>query len=294
MREAICWMNGELMPAHAAAIPVLDHGLLYGDGVFEGIRFYHGRAFRLAAHLERLALSARAIALVLPLERAALEHAVEQTITAYGYGEGYLRVVVTRGVGPLGLDPSACTTPNLLIIADAISLHDPQRSARGIRVVIAATRRLAADGLDPRVKSLNYLNNVLARIEASHAGADEAILLNREGRVAEGSAENLFIVRNGELATPPVSEGALDGITRRCVIELARSAGIGVHEMPLSPYDLYTADECFLTGTGAELIAVREIDGRPLPMCPGVVFADLLTRFHACVRDETQPTTQMA
>jgi len=288
-RDAVCWMNGEVVPAAEATVSVLDHGLLYGDGVFEGIRFYNHRAFRLGAHLERLALSARAIALQIPYEPEALSAAVGQTIAAFGQLDGYLRLVVTRGAGPLGLDPRGCARPNVFLIAARLSLADASVREQGARLIMASTRRLPADGLDPRIKSLNYLNHILARIEANHAGADEAVLLNGAGRVAEGTAENLFVVRGGELLTPPVIDGALDGITRNCIMELAADAGLPVREAPLAPYDLYTADECFLTGTGAELIPVRDIDGRPLVGCPGPVFRDLEQRFADLVARETAP-----
>lgn len=285
---ALCWLNGEIMAAAMARIPVLDHGLLYGDGVFEGIRCYGGRPFRLAEHLRRLEDSARAIALSIPLSREALADAVGELLRAFGRGDGYLRLVVTRGAGPLGLDPSRCAEPNVFIIADHLALVSASARAQGAKVIIAATRRLGPDGLDARIKSLNYLNHILARIEANQAGADEAILLNGAGRVAEGSADNVFIVRDGVLATPPVIEGALAGVTRAAIIELAREQGIPCRETPLAPYDLYNADECFLTGTGAELIPVREIDGRVLGACPGPLFERLQNAFSDCVRRESQ------
>lgn len=286
---ALCWLNGEIMDAREARIPVLDHGLLYGDGVFEGIRFYRGRPFRLAEHWRRLRDSARAIALPVPLSQEAMAAAVDQLLTAFGAQEGYLRLVVTRGVGPLGLDPSRCVEPNVFIIADHLALVSAAARAQGACVVIAATRRLGADGLDPRIKSLNYLNHILARIEANQAGADEAILLNAAGRIAEGSADNIFLVRDGALATPPPIEGALAGVTRAVVIELARQLGIPCAETPLAPYDLYNADECFLTGTGAELIPVRLVDGRALGSCPGPVFQRLQRAFLARVEAECGP-----
>lgn len=283
--HAICWMNGRIMPAHEAAISVFDHGLLYGDGVFEGIRFYHGKPFRLQAHLERLADSARAIGLTLPLATEAMAAAVRETIAAFHESEGYLRLVVTRGVGPLGIDPANCSAPTLFIIADRLHMISPRTREAGARLIIAATRRLPPDGLDPRIKSLNYLNHVLARMEANHAGADEALLLNAHGHLAEGTADNVFIARDGILSTPPLSDGPLAGITRAAVIEIAGEHGIRVRETSLAPYDLYTADECFLTGTGAELIPVAAVDGRPMrdPERPlyhaiGRGFAELVRR----------------
>lgn len=283
---ALCWLNGEILDAQSARIPVLDHGLLYGDGVFEGIRFYRGRPFRLMEHLRRLRDSARAIALSLPLSLDDLRAAVEELVAAFGAPDGYLRLVVTRGAGPLGLDPSRCSAPNVFIIADHLALVSTAARAQGARVIIAATRRLGPDGLDARIKSLNYLNHILARIEANQAGADEAILLNGAGRVAEGSADNVFIARDGVLATPPVIEGALAGVTRAVIIELARRSGIECVETPLAPYDLYNADECFLTGTGAELIPVRAIEGRALATCPGPLFQRLQRAFDDCVEAE--------
>ncbi len=270
--KGCCWLDGAVMPLEEARISVLDHGLLYGDGVFEGIRFYHRRPFLLTEHLRRLRRSARAIALDLPWDDATLSDAVAATIAGFAAESGYLRLIVTRGDGPLGIDPRGCRRPRLIVIAAPLEMVDHGTRASGVRLVVAATRRLPPDGLDPRIKSLNYLNNILARIEANRAGADEAILLNAAGRVAEGSADNLFIVRDGELLTPPVEEGALPGVTRALVLELARAAHLSTREMPLAPYDLYTADECFLSGTGTELVPVREIDGRALPACPGPVF----------------------
>ncbi len=283
--QAVCWMNGRLMPAAEATVSVFDHGLLYGDGVFEGIRFYHRHAFRLEAHLARLALSARALALTLPWDPAALTRAVEETLTAAPDDAGYLRLVVTRGVGALGIDPRSCRQPNLFIIADRLDAMAEARR-RGARLIIAATRRLGADGLDPRIKSLNYLNPILARLEANRAGADEAVMLNAAGRVTEGSADNLFIVQGDRLLTPPASDGALAGITRAVVLELAATLGIAAFEQSLTPYDLYTADECFLTGTAAELVPVADIDGRPLGRCPGPLFSRLDQAFGALIESE--------
>jgi len=287
MTKATCWINGDLVPAHEARVSIFDHGLLYGDGVFEGIRFYRGKAFRLDAHLERLERSAAAIRLALPCDRDALVKAVTATIAGYGLPNGYLRLLITRGAGRLGLDPASCTRPNIIVIADELAVVPQAVRDHGARVIIAATRRLAPDGLDPRIKSLNYLNHILARIEATNAGADETILLNQRGHVAEGSAENVFIVHADELLTPPATDGALEGITRMAVLETAASIGVRWREATLSPYDLYTAEECFLTGTGAELIPVREVDGRPLRRCPGPFYARLCEGFAQLVKRET-------
>lgn len=283
----VCWLNGQIVPAEQAKVSVFDHGLLYGDGVFEGVRFYHGKAFRLRAHLERLGLSARAIALEIPYGVEALTQAVIDTVAAAPESNGYLRIVVTRGPGPLGIDPSRCHSPQVFIIADRLKLVSEQAGREGAKLVIASTRRLGPDGLDPRIKSLNYLNHILARMEANHAGADEAILLNSAGRIAEGSADNIFIVKRGELLTPPVIEGALDGITRQVVLELAEQLGINHRETPLAPYDLFTADECFLTGTGAELIPVSSVDGRKIPECPGAVYRRIAAAFKNAIALES-------
>ena len=280
------WLNGRIVPTEQACIPLTDHGLLYGDGVFEGIRFYHGRALRLRQHVERLYRSARVLCLAIPLSENELTVAIEETVAAYGDPDGYLRVVVTRGAGKLGLDPKSCVRPNVFIIADALAMVSAEVRAQGARVIISSTRRLSPDGLDPRIKSLNYLNHIMARMEAANASADEAILLNAQGRVTEGTADNVFIVRGGKLYTPPASDGALQGITRELVMELADELGIACAEVSLSAYDLYTADECFLTGTGAELIPVREVDGRVLTPSPGPVFVRVRQTFQALVRRE--------
>jgi branched-chain amino acid aminotransferase len=231
--------------------------------------------------------------LTIPLTSEQLTAAIDQLIRAFSGTDGYLRLVVTRGSGPLGLDPSKCSAAQVFIIADKLSMIDAQTRQRGAAVIIAATRRLGPDGLDPRIKSLNYLNHILARIEANQAGADEAILLNAAGRVAEGSADNVFIVRDGALITPPAIEGALEGVTREVILELAAKLGFVTACLPLAPYDLYNADECFLTGTGAELIPVRAVDGRELARCPGPVFQQLQKAFNACVIAETEPWSRV-
>ncbi|OHX37009.1 branched-chain-amino-acid transaminase [Methylomonas sp. LWB] len=283
---SMCWLNGELKPAEQAFIPVNDHGLLYGDGVFEGIRFYKRRAFRLQRHLQRLQLSARAIALAIPLSVEELTAVIERLIEAFADDDGYIRLMVTRGAGALGLNPKSCSQPNVIAISDQLTMIALDEQQAGARLIVSSIRRLTADGLDPRIKSLNYLNHILAKIEANHAGADEAILLNAQGRVAEGTADNVFIVRNGRLLTPPCSEGALEGITRELVLQLALDHGIEIREQPLGVYDLYAADECFLTGTGAELIPVASIDCRSLPSCPGPVFQSLQQAFRRTIDQE--------
>ncbi len=282
-----CWMNGALCHPDQARVSVFDHGLLYGDGVFEGVRFYNHSAFRLEAHLRRLSDSARAIRLAIPYDAETLAGAAKAVIAASAAAHGYIRLVVTRGPGDLGLDPDGCHQPNVFLIAAPLRIVSDAVRSQGARLIIATTRRLAPDGLDPRIKSLNYLNHVMARTEANLAGADEALMLNQHGRVAEGTADNVFVVRDGKLLTPPAFEGALEGITRGLVLELARAEGFDCHESPLTAYDLYTAEECFLTGTGAELIPVREIDGRAMATGCGPVFTQLLTAFRRCIQRET-------
>jgi len=284
VKEGVCWLDGKILPLEQARIPVLDHGLLYGDGVFEGIRFYAGVPFLLYEHLERLRDSARAIALEIPWEDRELREITAAVVEAFEGDDGYLRMIVTRGEGPLGIDPAQCRAPRLIVIASRLEMVNHAARTEGVRLITAATRRLPPDGLDPRIKSLNYLNHILARIEANRAGADEAVLLNAQARVAEGTADNLFVVRDGRLLTPPVIDGALPGITRALIIRLAGEAGIEVRERSLAPYDLHTADECFLTGTGAELIPVREIDGRAMKDCPGPVFRRCREAFQQAIR----------
>ncbi|WP_426994619.1 branched-chain-amino-acid transaminase [Methylomonas sp. CM2] len=286
VKQSVTWLNGQLLPTEQATVPVNDHGLLYGDGVFEGIRFYKRRAFRLQRHLQRLQLSARAIALAIPLSTEELNAVIERLIEAFADDDGYIRLMVTRGAGPLGLNPNSCSQPNVIAIADQLTMIAIAEQQAGARLIVSSVRRLPADGLDPRIKSLNYLNHILAKIEANHAGADEAILLNAQGRVAEGTADNIFLVRDGRLLTPPCSEGALEGITRELVLKLAQDNGIETREQPLGVYDLYAADECFLTGTGAELIPVASIDCRSLPGCPGPVFQRLQQAFRRIIDQE--------
>ncbi|MCG7899465.1 MAG: branched-chain-amino-acid transaminase [Candidatus Thiodiazotropha lotti] len=286
-----CWINGELVTQNEAKVSVFDHGFLYGDGVFEGIRFFNKHPFMLYEHLIRLQKSAKAIALEVPYDNQAILNAIEQVIHNFAEDSGYLRLIVTRGVGPLGLDPTGCSEPSLFIMADQLAIVSERIRTAGVRLIIASTRRLPNDGLDSRIKNLNYLNQILARMEANEAGADEAVLLNQAGRVAEGTTENIFIVVEGKLLTPPVTEGALDGITRNLVIQLAQQNGISVAESPLTSYDLYNADECFLTGTGAELIPVCKIDGRRVNACPGAVYKQLEEYYRktiVCQSENTQ------
>lgn len=256
---ALCWIDQVIKPAREATISVFDHGLLYGDGIFEGLRFYHGKTFMLETHLQRLLDSATGIDLVLPYSPQQIALAVEALVEAYPGDSGYLRLVVTRGEGSLGIDPRKCAQPKLFIIADELAVMDITDPEQGVRLHVAETRRTPAECLDPRVKSLNYLNNILARIEANRAGCDEALMLNLAGQVCEGSVDNIFIVRDAELQTPPLEDGMLAGVTRAVILDVAASAGIRCRLQSLQVRDLQQADECFLTGTGAELIPVRQI-----------------------------------
>lgn len=283
-----CWIEGKIVPASEARVSVFDHGFLYGDGVFEGVRFYNQKPFRLPRHLKRLQQSATALTLRIPMTMEELEQAVTDTIAAMPTADGYLRIIITRGIGILGINPASCENPGVIIIADELQLVSDQLRNNGIQAIIASTRRSTPDRLDPRIKSLNYLNSIIARMEANHAGVDEAILLNERGFVAEGTAENIFIVKDGELLTPTTTEGALAGITRATVLELATKIKIPARETILSAYDLYTADECFLTGTGARLIPVKEIDGRVIRHCPGATYQQLSTVFLELVTNETE------
>ena len=287
----LCWMNGKVAPVDQVGIHPMDHGLLYGDGVFEGLRFRHGRLFRMEAGLARLFRSARAIRLEPPLPldgiAAALDELIREYKKAAGQDSGYIRLVVTRGPGRLGLDPSTCPRPNLFIIAGELSMANAAARAAGARLIIASVRKPGPDVIDQRIKSLNYLHNIMARVEATAAGADEAVMLNQAGYVAEGTAESVFIVSNGELLTPPVEDGALEGVTRGAVMEIASSLGIAAREQRMAPYDLFCADEMFLTGTGMGLLPVGQISGRKIKSCPGPVFSAIRERFEDLVERET-------
>ena len=278
-------MNGRLVPESEATVSVFDHGLLYGDGVFEGMRAYGGRVFRLAEHLERLWHSARAIALEIPVTREALARTVDETVAANGQPDGYVRLVVTRGAGTLGLDPNRTSHPQVIVIVDTIALYPREHYERGLRIVTAATQRTHPAALSPRIKSLNYLNNIMAKLEGMQAGCVEALMLNHKGEVAECTADNVFAVRRGTVVTPPPDAGILEGITRGAVMELALAAGIDCRETTLTRHDLYTADEVFITGTAAEVVPVVEIDGRKIGTgVPGPVTKRLASDFHRLVR----------
>jgi len=284
------FIDGHYYSQEDAKISVFDHGLLYGDGVFEGIRFYNGRVFALDRHLDRLYKSARVLMLTIPMEPDTLKAKVIETIRANGLRDGYVRLIVTRGVGNLGLSPDHCKTPSIIIIASTISLYPASMYEAGLSVITASTRRNSSAALPPAVKSLNYLNNILAKIEAAQAGAVEALMLNDAGYIAECTGDNLFVVRNGRLATPPVSAGSLWGITREVVIRLAQESGYPVDEPELTRYDVFTADECFLTGTAAEVIPVVKLDSRPIgDGRPGPVTKALMARFHAFTQTVGDP-----
>ena len=284
------YIDGTFFSRDDARISVFDHGLLYGDGVFEGLRVYRRRVFRLDAHLARLADSAQAIGLTLPLDQPTLAEAVRDTVRANQQENGYIRLVVTRGDGPLGLDPTTCARPRVIIIVADLAVYPAALYDSGVRVITAGTRQVPAASVDPRIKSLNYLKNVLARLEAHAAGAAEALMLNAEGFVAECTADNVFAVRAGTVRTPPATEGALGGITRDAVRELAEAEGLAWREERLARYDLFTADECFLTGTGAELVPVIALDGRTIGSGkPGPVTRRLTENFRALAEREGAP-----
>jgi branched-chain amino acid aminotransferase len=261
----IAYVDGTWTPAEEARVSVLDHGLLYGDGVFEGIRVYGGRPFLLEEHLDRLEASARALVLDLPAERSAIAALCLEAAQRAELDDGYLRLVVTRGAGALGVSPHTCPRASLIVIAAPLTLYPAERYRDGVRLITSSLRRSAHDALPPQIKSLNYLTSVLASIEARRQGADEAILLNAQGLIAECTADNLFVVSRGRVLTPAVASGALAGITRALVVQLLTAEGIECAEASLTPADAWTADELFLTGTGAEIVPVCEVDGRPLP-----------------------------
>jgi branched-chain amino acid aminotransferase len=276
----LIYMNGKLVPEDEARVSVFDHGLLYGDGVFEGIRVYEGNVFRLKEHIDRLFESAKTISLDIGMTPEQVELATVETVAANKHRDAYIRLVVTRGKGDLGIDPDKCPKPTFFIIVASIALYPQEMYETGIPVATASTRRIPMECLDPRIKSLNYLNNILAKIEARKAGVLEAVMLNHYGRVAECTADNLFIVKNGDLLTPQLTEGALPGVTRGTVLELAREMGMNTAETMLGLHDLYNAHECFLTGTGAEIMPVTAIDGRQIGNGkPGSSTNRLLARF---------------
>ena len=284
------FLDGRLVNEQDAVISVFDHGLLYGDGVFEGIRAYNGRVFLLDEHIDRLYNSAKAIALEIPMSKSEMAQAVVKTCKANDIIDGYIRLVVTRGRGTLGLNPYLCEKAGVIIIAAKIQLYPHELYEKGLKIVTVGTIRNHPEAINPRIKSLNYLNNVMAKIEAINAGCLECLMLNHKGEVAEASGDNVFAVHNGIITTPPSSCGALEGLTRNKVIELAQDAGYKVREAVMARYDLYIADEVFLTGTAAEIISVTEIDKRAIGSgLPGGVTADLAKRYAECANSEGTP-----
>lgn len=284
------YIDGEYYDKENAKISVFDHGLLYGDGVFEGIRVYHKRVFKLREHIERLFYSAKAILLTIPMTQEALCQAVVEACRANSLDNGYIRLIVTRGVGSLGLSPDSCKKPSVIIIANEIQLYPREFYENGMEIVTAATSRNLVNAVNPAIKSLNYLNNILAKIEASNAGCEEAIMLNSDGFVAECTGDNVFILHQGKIFTPPLAAGALYGITRNTVIDLARQEGFTVEEKNLTRYDLFIADECFLTGSGAEIVPVVKIDKRIIGEGkPGKVTRQLETKYHELTKISGEP-----
>ena len=274
------YINGKLFDKEQATISVYDHGLLYGDGVFEGIRSYGGKVFRLREHLDRLWNSAKAIWLEIPISKDEMAKAIEDTLSVNQIDDGYIRVVVTRGCGTLGLDPDKCSHPQVIIITDHIALYPDEVYQKGLEIITVSTARNHPAALNPRIKSLNYLNNILAKIEGKQAGCVEALMLNHKGEVAECTGDNIFLARGGTLSTPPDDAGILRGITRAAVIELARGAGIEVREVSLTKHDVYIADECFLTGTAAEVVPVVKVDSRTIgDGTPGPITRNMIDRF---------------
>lgn len=282
------YLNGRLVEREKAVVSVFDHGLLYGDGVFEGIRAYNGRVFKLHEHIDRLFNSARAIMLAIPLSKKALEDAVVMTLRANRQRDAYIRLIVTRGEGDLGLDPRVCGTPTIIIITDKIALYPAEYYKKGLRVVTASIKRNIPEALNPSIKSLNYLNNVLARAEAGRSNVAEAIMLNREGYVTECTGDNIFVVKGNTLVTPPTWAGALEGITRNIVMEIARNKlKLMVKEDLFTPYHIYVGEEVFLTGTAAEVIPVTQVDGRPIGEGkPGKTTLKLIKEFRELTQTE--------
>jgi branched-chain amino acid aminotransferase len=279
------WIDGKLYDKQDAKISVYDHGLLYGDGIFEGIRVYNGRIFECSAHVDRLFASAKAIRLTIPLSREQICAAMEETVKANAFRDCYVRLVVTRGVGYLGLNPAKCPVPTVIVIADTIDMYPREMYEKGMAVITASVIRNHFNALSPRIKSLNYLNNILAKIEAVDAGVPEAIMLNHQGNVAECTADNIFIVRGGNVLTPGTEDGILEGITRKVIIELCQARKIPIFERTLQRHDLYVADECFLTGSAAEVVPITKIDGRVIGTGePGPITHQLMELFHRHVR----------
>jgi branched-chain amino acid aminotransferase len=284
------YIDGNFYDQTEAKISVFDHGLLYGDGVFEGIRFYNDRVFRLDKHIDRLWGSAKAIALEIPMSKPELVAATLETIRQNDLHSGYIRLIVTRGAGSLGLSPDSCRRPSVIIIAATIALYPEDLYHKGLTMVTCSTRRTSPAALSPRVKSLNYLNNILAKLEAQNAGAGEGLMLNEQGYVAECTGDNIFIVRNGQMSTPHLNSGVLDGVTRAVVFELAEKLGVRTIECELTKYDIYTAEECFLTGTAAEVIPAVQLDRRLIGNGqPGPVTLKFIESFRELTRTTGTP-----
>jgi len=275
------FLDGQFLDKQDAKVSVFDHGLLYGDGVFEGIRFYNGRVFRLEQHIDRLYDSAKAICLTISMTPAEMTEALLETIRQNGLQDGYVRLVVTRGVGDLGLNPLLCPKASVIIIAAKITLYPEEMYKNGLTVVTCSTRRIPHGALSPMVKSLNYLNNILAKIEAQQAGAGEGLMLNEQGYVAECTGDNIFTIKNGQVFTPPISAGALAGVTREAMFDISAQLGVTISEPNMTRYDIYTADECFLTGTAAEVIPVTKLDTRVIgDGKPGPLTLKFIEKFH--------------
>jgi branched-chain amino acid aminotransferase len=284
--ESKIYIDGKFYAEAEAKISVFDHGLLYGDGVFEGIRFYNGRVFRLEEHIDRLWDSARSICLEIPMTKQEMTEALLETIRQNGLRDGYIRQIVTRGVGNLGLNPAQCKKPSIIIIVATIALYPPKVYENGLTVITCATRRTNAAALNPAVKSLNYLNNVMARIEANLANADEALMLNDAGYVAECTADNVFVIKRGQIFTPPIAAGALRGITRSVIFDIAAELDLKITETDITRHDVFIADECFLTGTAAEAVPMVKVDGRTIGTGkPGPITLRVIERFRALTRE---------
>ncbi|MDD4879659.1 MAG: branched-chain-amino-acid transaminase [Candidatus Omnitrophica bacterium] len=275
------YIDGKYYQKEDAKVSVFDHGLLYGDGVFEGIRTYDGLIFKLKEHIDRLYQSAHAIMLEIPMAKDEMVEAVKKTLRENEMKDAYIRLIVTRGIGDLGLDPRKCSKPTVIIITDKIKLYSQEFCEKGLEIVTISTQRNIHESVNPQIKSLNYLNNILAKVEAINAGVEEAIMLNSEGYVAECTGDNIFMVKGDALYTPPIHSGVLRGITRGAVIDIAHLKEIPIHEEVLTRYDLFNADEMFLTGTAAEIIPVIKMDRRKIgDGKPGKMTAKLITEFH--------------
>ena len=283
--ELLVWLNGELLPQSQAKVSVYDHGFLYGDGIFETLRAYGGKVFRLEDHLERLDKSARAIYLEMPWQREELAAAIQKTMEANKIQEGYIRISISRGEGPLGLDPKVCPTPTVVVMAKEIAPYPVEYREKGVEIALVSVRRNIPEALSPQIKSMNFLNNILAKVEASQRGAFEGIMLNQEGYLTEGTVSNLFLVQQGKLLTPPASAGVLEGITRQVVIEAAEKLQIPFQEINLTRYDLYNAQEVFLTNSSLEVMPVTKADGRPIANgLPGTITQQLAREYKNFIR----------